>query len=89
MKNHKGITSQVDKLVRRAPCECSTFKELCELRTDNHSLKDFWIISDEKHITLTKQKDGESPTETITIPKYQFKLLVSWYQKKQEIVKRA
>lgn len=50
---------------------------------DNKSLGDFWMITDGFRVTLAEQKEGEAPTQYITIPRATFNKFIDWYMRDQ------
>ena len=68
-----------------APCECKNLDDVCRLQTDNHDLKNYWIMFDGFEVTLTQQAMGEPSKAKISMPKRQFDALVAWYQRQQKL----
>lgn len=68
----------------KAPKDCKTIVEICKLQTDNHSLKEHWIITDGYTVSLANQRSGEPATEIISMPKAKFDKLIEWYFKPQK-----
>lgn len=62
---------------------------VCRLARDNFDAGDFWILTDGTRVTLASQKAGESPTQSITIPRAEFNKLVAWYMRDQKTIKAA
>ena len=69
----------------RSPQECRGTNAICEIEMDSHSLKDYWILYDGHHVTITKQRMGEKSTESVTLPRRQFDALIAWYQRPQAV----
>ena len=53
------------------------------LRRDNFDKGDFWIVCDGFTVTLAEQRVGESPSQTIRIPKTTFDFFVKRYTEQQ------
>lgn len=75
--------------MKLAPIDCKTERELLSLETDNYSSGKWWILTDSFEVSLTEQKNGESPTRSIEIPKAKFDALIQWYLRKQECRAKA
>ncbi len=71
------------KKTTRSLAECSTIDQICELRYDNRTHKDCWILSDGYRVTIAEQRVGESPTQSITIPRKTFNKLIEFYTRQQ------
>lgn len=63
----------------KAPIECKTFNDICNMPRDNLTLKDFWILTDGYEVTLARQKLGHEAEEIISIPKAVFNKFARWY----------
>lgn len=68
-----------------SPLEATSNAKVCRLKSDNHSTKDYWIITDGCNVTVCKQRNGESAEESITIPLKDFNRLIKWYVKPQKL----
>lgn len=73
--------------MKRAPKDCS-FTELFLIRSDHYSTREFWILTESYHVTLTQQKKGEYPKQQIAIPRDDFDKLIAWYLRPQEMRKK-
>lgn len=71
-----------------SPRNAKTLNEICSLRTDHHDLKHSWILTDGVNVTITKQDVGCLSTESVTLPRREFNLLIDWYVKEQQTVSR-
>ena len=63
----------------KAPIECRTFDDICNMPRDNVYCGDFSILIDECTVYLDEQKLGEPPKQQIAIPKSVFKKFITWY----------
>lgn len=73
------------KKKKLSPKQANKFQDICRLKTDNRSLKGYWIIIDERNVTIAKQKNGEPADKIINIPRRQFNALIEWHSKQQPI----
>lgn len=71
-----------------SPRNCKTIEDVCNKRRDNFSTEKFWILADESSVTITEQKKGGEPNQSITIPKKDFDKLADWYYREQVIINR-
>ena len=70
------------------PHDAKSLKEVCALRRDNFSTSKYWILTDGFNVTITEQKNGREATQSITVPRSQFNVLVRWYMKEQTTAKK-
>ena len=61
------------------PIEARTFNQICSLKRDNMSTKDFWLQLDVGIVTLAKQRNGEPCEASMRISRKQFDRIVQWY----------
>lgn len=61
------------------PIDAKTDKQICKLRRDNLSTKEFWILLGEGEVTLAKQRNLAPAEVMLKIPRAQFDRLVRWY----------
>jgi hypothetical protein len=54
------------------------------LRRDNFEFGDCWILTDGARVTMAEQKMGESPRQTITLPRETFNKLIDFYMRDQK-----
>lgn len=64
----------------KAPKDADTFNRACDLKTDNVTYCNFWILTDGYNISMAEQKMGESATQEISIQKKIFDRLIRWYE---------
>lgn len=69
--------------IKLSPKDCKTNKQVCSQKSDNFDVRGFWIIADEKTVTICQQKRGEPAKDSVTIPKKKFDKLIDWYTTKQ------
>ena len=53
------------------------------LKRDNFEKGDFWITCDGYNVTITEQRLGESPRQSISVPKATFDYFVKKYTEQQ------
>ncbi len=70
---------------KRSPMECRTLDQVCELRTDNHTVGDHWILTDSYNVSVVAQKRGEPSTQSVSIERKTFNKLIRWYMRQQTI----
>lgn len=63
----------------------ATEKQLHQLDSDNRSCGNYSILTDSFHVTLTEQRRGEYPSQSITLRRKSFDKLIAWYVKKQPL----
>lgn len=74
----------------RAPADCRTVDQQCELVRDNISTPQSWILLDGADgVTITNQRPGESSTGSVKLSRAEFLKFAQWYTKPQRIVKRS
>lgn len=63
--------------------ECKNDYDVAQRKADNFIKDDFWIVCDGFTVTLVEQREGESPTQSIRIPKATFDYFVKKYTEQQ------
>jgi hypothetical protein len=71
-----------------APIDARGTDAVCRLRTDHHDINGAWILTDGYQVSIRKQESGKSPTESISLNKRDFDLLVRWYLRQQTLRER-
>lgn len=62
------------------PATALTFNQVCRLKRDNVDGKTWWaMINSATEMVVRQQKNGESSTGTVIIPRHEFKRLCEWY----------
>ena len=56
---------------------------LAGLKRDNFDKGDFWFLSDGFNVTIAEQRVGESPAQSIRVPKATFDYFVKKYTEQQ------
>ena len=69
----------------KRPYDCGSFDEVCELQTDHHELKNWWISVDGYEVSIYEQRSGETVHSSVSVPKRQFDALVQWYMRQQKV----
>lgn len=70
------------------PRHATKDNEIARLQTDNHSTKTAWILIGEQTVTLTRQKNGEPDTGSVTLTRRDFHALIDWYQRGQNKMRK-
>lgn len=68
----------------RAASACN-FDQLCDLGRDNWDYKNHWLITDGFTVTVCAQKNGEEPTQKISLPRGIFNTLIKRYTHPQRV----
>lgn len=64
--------------------ECKNGRDLpATIKRDNFDKRNFWLVCDGFNVTLAEQRVGESPTQSIRIPKATFDYFVKKYTEQQ------
>lgn len=63
--------------------ECNGEYEATAIKRDNFLKGDFWFLSDGYNVSIAEQRVGESPTQSITVPKATFDYFVKKYTEQQ------
>lgn len=71
------------------PRQAKTFKQICQLQTDNKDTKEGWIIIDGGNVSLCNQRRGESATGDVKFSRRAFNALIDWYNRDQRKLRRA
>jgi len=61
------------------PREAKTRDDVANLKRDNISFPNFWMMAIEGEVTICEQTPGEHPKNTVTIPRKVFNQMVDWY----------
>jgi hypothetical protein len=61
------------------PRTARSFDAICAMPRDNVGVGDFWMSTDSYEITIAQQKNGESPTAKISVPRAIFDAFADWY----------
>jgi hypothetical protein len=61
------------------PRNAASFNEICEMRRDNVSTREHWMITDGHTVTLATQKNGQAATESVSMPRKTFDAFADWY----------
>lgn len=69
---------------RRSLRECKTLEDISLLKRDNYSCESYWIIADEREVTIREQRAGHESTARIRIPRRQFNAMIDFYQRDQD-----
>ncbi len=72
--------------MKLSPRKAKNFESVCKLNSDNFDTKNYWIIANENHITITEQTSGENAKASISFDRNQFNKLIDWYNRKQLII---
>ena len=64
-------------------------EQVCALGRDNFTADDHWILTDSFTVSVVAQKNGESPTQSVSIDRKTFNKLIRWYTRKQVIRRRT
>ena len=60
----------------------ATFDQLIRMRTDNTDLsRDLWCLTDTHRVTLTRQKLGYKPSESIDMTPAEARKFCRWFMK--------
>ena len=59
--------------------------DICKLQTDHHDTCDAWIIIDGPQVTISKQRNGEPRTASVTLSRRSFNVLIDWYNRDQKV----
>lgn len=73
----------------RAPADCRSNDQLCELVRDNISTPQSWIMIGNNEVTICNQEPGKPSTGSVTLSRAEFLKFAQWYTKPQRIVKRS
>ncbi len=63
--------------------------KILQIRRDNLTAGDFWILADGHDVTVCAQQPGHAATASVTIPRKEFNRLVDWYMRDQKPTKRG
>lgn len=66
------------------PRDAKTETDICRLRSDHTDTETHWLMVNGGHVTLTAQRVGEKPTESMEIPRRTFCAMVDWYMREQK-----
>lgn len=67
------------------PYDAKSTDDVCDrLRRDHKDVGDFWILTDGYRVTISEQKWGEKPKQSVTVSRDQFNRLIDWYLKDQK-----
>lgn len=61
------------------PCEATSLKKVCDLKRDNLSIGDSWVMIDGDHVTIMNQKTGEDATGDVTLSYAQMRRFARWF----------
>ena len=64
---------------RITPQTAKTEAKLAQLKRDNCDLKDYWMLVQEKSVTIAKQSSGEPAQFMVDIPKTVFDKFIKFY----------
>jgi DNA polymerase III sliding clamp (beta) subunit (PCNA family) len=68
------------------PARC-TEAQLMQMRRSATHQKDLTLLTDSYRVSIWEQKVGESPSQSVTIPRAAFNRLIRWYLRPQRITK--
>lgn len=73
------------------PRTARTVDQLCTLKRDNVSTRSHWIIvdADAQRVVIHAQRNGESSTESICLPRRTFEKFIDWYNTGEWPIKKA
>lgn len=63
--------------------EINSDKDVAALKRDHFEKGDFWFLCDGFNVTIAEQRVGESPTQSIRVPKATFDYFVKKYTEQQ------
>ncbi len=65
------------------PYDLKNTEETCRLRRISFDCDDAWILTDGYTVSISQQKVGAPPTQSISLPRAQFNRLIQWYMRDQ------
>lgn len=67
----------------------ATYEQLCKMGRDNTTIEDFGFLVDagSDYVYITEQPSGESPKQSITIPRKVFNRFVDFYLRERTMKK--
>lgn len=70
----------------RAPADCRTFNQVCELERDGVHTKSSWLsVAHGGTVHIYNQVIGEPSTGNVTLTKREFMRMYEWYMKPQKL----
>lgn len=63
--------------------ECKSVEDAAQLKRDNFAKGDFWMLCDGVTVSIAEQRVGDSPTQSIRVPKATFDFFVKKYTEQQ------
>lgn len=65
----------------------ASFNEICSIARDSTNVGDFSLICDSCSVTITEQKSGEAPKQSVSMKRATFNRLLLWYLKPSRIIR--
>lgn len=59
-------------------------EKVFDLRRDNFTAGDCWILTDGHRVSLVEQPGGQSPKQQVTLDRVTFNRLIDWYMRDQK-----
>lgn len=61
------------------PRQARTLDQVCAMPRDNVGTDEHWLLVDGHTVAICQQRDGESPTAKIVMPRETFDAFADWY----------
>lgn len=74
--------------MKKAPKDANSLEMVVRLPHDNFDVGNHWILTNGETVSIRAQKVGESPTESIDIPRNVFNKMVRWWTRPVTVRKR-